>query len=132
MRQSGGGSAMMWGPSRPSGRVSWSILEGKQNSEKHIYTLSEHLLPFVDRVYGRDCLFHNGPIHVARIITDFFADQNVTVTDWPLKSPDLNPIDDMWGSSRRLSMTMDGSLKSSSRLYKSVRPILTKDSSQTW
>ncbi|POM73677.1 Transposase [Phytophthora palmivora] len=67
---------------------------GNQNSERYIYTISEYLLPFIDRVYGRECVFQqqdNASIHTSGATKEFLKEENVDVMDWPAKSPDLNP-----------------------------------------
>ncbi|KAG3247625.1 hypothetical protein PI124_g7690 [Phytophthora idaei] len=96
-RQSGGGSVMVWGAFCAGGKSELVISERTQNSECYVYTLSEHLLPFIDGIHGRDCIFQqdNASIHSSRATKSFFEEENVTVMEWPAKSPDLNPIENM-------------------------------------
>ncbi|POM79258.1 Transposase [Phytophthora palmivora] len=90
-RQSGGGSVMVW--------AAFCASDENQNTERYIYTLSEYFLPFIDRVYGRECVFQqdNASIHTSGATKELLKEENVDVMDWSAKSPDLNPIDNMWG-----------------------------------
>jgi hypothetical protein len=52
-------------------------------------------------VFGNNFVFQqdNCPIHAAHLIRDFLQanDNEVTTLDWPARSPDCNPIENIWG-----------------------------------
>ncbi|POM78704.1 Hypothetical protein PHPALM_3739 [Phytophthora palmivora] len=77
-RQSGGGSVMVW--------AAFCASDGNQNSERYIYTISEYLLPFIDCVYGRECVFQqdNASIHTSGATKEFLKEEKVDVMDWPI------------------------------------------------
>lgn len=90
---------MVWGAFCAGGKSELAILEGFQNSEHYIFTLSEHLQPFIDKIYGRDCIFQQAyaAIHSSRATKNALEEENVEVMEWSAKSIDLNPIENRWG-----------------------------------
>ena len=44
----------------------------------------------------------NAPIHKANIVTEYLKNKKVIVFDWPPRSPDLNPIENVWAEMQRL------------------------------
>ncbi len=39
----------------------------------------------------------NAPIHTARVVKSWLREENIQLLDWPPYSPDLNPMENLWG-----------------------------------
>ncbi len=81
--------------------VFWS----PQSTQSSTRTFLEHfMLPSADKLYGdADFIFQldMAPTHTAKCTKSWFNDHGVTVLDWLANSPDLNPIDNLWGIVKR-------------------------------
>ena len=74
------------------------IFEGKMDAEMYVDILRKTLKPFIDEVYpDSHRLFQdNDPKHTSRLAKEFFEENGINWWKTPAKSPDCNPIKNMW------------------------------------
>ena len=113
--QAGGGSVMVWGAIGFNGVSSLAIIDTKLNSAGYLDILGNNLLPFKDLFGGSSLIFQqdNSPIHVSQMSKAWFESKNIRLLTWPARSPDLPPIENLWGILCKI--VYDGNRQYSSR-----------------
>lgn len=98
-RNHGGGSLMVWAAFGARGKSQICFVPTKMNAEIYADLLENNLIDFAGELYGDNWTFQqdNAPVHVARLTKNFLSTHNIPVWEWPAVSPDLNPIEDLWG-----------------------------------
>ncbi|KAF0708190.1 hypothetical protein AaE_013314 [Aphanomyces astaci] len=90
---------MVWGAFSGSCVSEFAFLEGSQTAEKYVDTLANYLFPFGHEFYGEPFTFmqDGASIYREHRTMEFLAEHNVQLFDHPALSPDLNPIENVWG-----------------------------------
>lgn len=97
-RQAGGGSVMSWAAFGCFGKTPMVYTTGTQKAVDYQDTLDEHLAPVFDDLAVHPSIFmqDGASIHTAGSTMRWFADRHVLRLPWTSRSPDLNPMENLW------------------------------------
>ena len=98
-RRNLGGGVMVWGCFSFYGLSQLVFIEGNIDSPRYCTVLEDAFLLFIKLKHPRSALLQqeNAPCHTSAYTRQGFADTDVRVIDWPSRSPDLNPIENIRG-----------------------------------
>ena len=90
----------LWGGISKRGATPIVIFTGILTATRFCELIEAGLLPFIQQVYPRGHRFQqdNDPKHSSKYAQEYLAAHHVTWWKTPPESPDLNPIENIWGS----------------------------------
>ncbi|GFV60360.1 DDE_3 domain-containing protein [Trichonephila clavipes] len=59
--------------------------------------------------------------HIALLTDEFLESEDISLIDWPSRSPDLNPIDHVWGALRRAITTQKPTMRTFQEMKTALR-----------
>ena len=90
----------VWAGISAKGATAIVIFTGILTATRYTDILDAALVPFIEEHYPSCHRFQqdNDPKHTSRWSQDYFQDKNINWWKTPPSSPDLNPIENVWGS----------------------------------
>ena len=115
------------------GLVIATRIHGILDGERYAQIIQHHVLPVVQLEYGPNFVFQqdNAPIHVSKQAKKMFQRNQVNLMEWPPLSPDLNPIENLFGILSRMIYEGGHQYHSEEKLWKAIKQAGSKVPSET-
>lgn len=89
---------MVWGAFCAAGTLRLGFVSSRMNSQEYIELMETHLLPFLRGARRKSHSYQqdNASCHVSAASKAWFASKKIKLHEHPARSPDLNPMENLW------------------------------------
>lgn len=104
LRNQGGGVLLIWAGIWTDGRTELHVQRDTMNSERYMNVLESNI-PQISAQLGNTSTWllmdDNATCHRSRAVNLFKSEAGIRTISWPARSPDLNPIENVWSLLKR-------------------------------